>query len=81
MPSNEMSLDIFETGMNILDLFSVTELCSSKSEARRLVKQNGAAVNGEKITDPDAVINSEFIKDGEMILKAGKKRFFRIIIK
>lgn len=81
MPTKEMTTSIFEKGMNILDLFSETELCASKSEARRLVKQNGAAVNGDKITDPDAVINSDFIKDGEIILKAGKKRFFRIIIK
>ncbi|MBI9099548.1 MAG: tyrosine--tRNA ligase, partial [Spirochaetaceae bacterium] len=81
MPSCDMSAADFSAGINILDLFAETELCSSKSEARRLVKQNGAAVNGDKITDPDAVIDSGFIKDGEIILKAGKKRFFRIIIK
>jgi tyrosyl-tRNA synthetase len=81
MPSCEMSLSDFEQGMNILELFSVTELCDSKSEARRLVKQNGAAVNGEKIADPDALITANHIKDGEVLLKAGKKRFFRVIVK
>jgi tyrosyl-tRNA synthetase len=81
MPSKEMSCDDFNKGINILDLFAETALCASKSEARRLVKQNGAAVNGEKITDPDAIINSDYIKEDEIILKAGKKRFFRIIIK
>jgi len=81
MPTKEMSVSDFVTGLNILDLFAETELCASKSEARRLVKQNGAAVNGDKITDPDAVINSDYINENEIILKAGKKRFFRIIIK
>ena len=80
MPSKDMSISDFEIGVNILDLFSLTALCASKSEARRLVKQNGAAVNGNKITDPDALINQDFIVDNEIILKAGKKRFFRIII-
>jgi len=81
MPTKEMSVSDFVTGLNILELFAETELCVSKSEARRLVKQNGAAVNGDKITDPDAVINSDYINENEIILKAGKKRFFRIIIK
>ena len=81
MPSKDMAKSDFADGINILDLFSETELCSSKSEARRLVKQNGAAVNGNKITDPDALINQDFIVENEIILKAGKKRFFRIIIK
>jgi len=81
MPSKEMSLSDFESGVNILDIFADTALCASKSEARRLVKQNGASVNGEKITDPDAVVNADFVKENEIILKAGKKRFFRIIIK
>lgn len=81
MPSKEMNASDFDEGVNILDLYSMTELCSSKSEARRLVKQNGAAVNGDKITDPDALITKEHVKDGEIILKAGKKRFFRVLIK
>lgn len=80
MPSMEVVAVELEKGINILDLYSMTSLCSSKSEARRLVTQNGAAVNGEKITDPDALINSSHIDDGDIILKAGKKRFFRIII-
>lgn len=81
MPSKEVKSSEFEKGINILDLFADTNLCSSKSEARRLVKQNGASVNGDKITDPDTLIKITHIKEGEIILKAGKKRFFRIIVK
>ncbi|MBN2658810.1 MAG: tyrosine--tRNA ligase [Spirochaetales bacterium] len=81
MPSKEMTAAELEAGINILELFAETALCSSKSEARRLVTQNGAAVNGEKVSDPDAMINSSDIKENEIILKAGKKRFFRIIVK
>ena len=81
MPSCEMAASDFEQGINILDLFASTELCASKSEARRLVSQNGAAVNGEKFPDVDGMVDSGYVKDGEIILKAGKKRFFRVIVK
>lgn len=81
MPSKEVAKAELEAGVNIMDLFVSSGLCTSKSEARRLVTQNGAAVNGEKINDVDAVINDSFIVDEEIILKAGKKRFFRIIVK
>ena len=78
VPSRIISRVDFETGISIVDLFSRTDLCSSKSEARRLVLQGGARVNGVKVDDIDAVIGSSDIKDGELMLKAGKKRYFRI---
>jgi tyrosyl-tRNA synthetase len=67
--------------MNVLDLFAATELCASKSDARRLVQQNGASINGEKFADVDGTVDASFLKEGELILKAGKKRFFRVIVK
>ncbi|MDA3852404.1 MAG: tyrosine--tRNA ligase [Spirochaetaceae bacterium] len=81
MPTGELAASELESGINIMDFFSQFGLCTSKSEARRLVQQNGAAVNGDKINDVDAVINSSHIVDGEILLKAGKKRFFRVVIK
>ncbi|MBF9014764.1 MULTISPECIES: tyrosine--tRNA ligase [unclassified Oceanispirochaeta] len=85
MPTSDLSAAELEEGINVMDLFVKSGLSSSKSEARRLVSQNGAAVNGDKITDVDAVIATSFIveEDGEkeIILKAGKKRFFRFVIK
>ncbi|OQY30787.1 MAG: tyrosine--tRNA ligase [Spirochaetaceae bacterium 4572_59] len=85
MPSGDMSVSELEKGINIMDLFVKAGLCSSKSEARRLVSQNGAAINGEKNSDVDAVISVEAIVDEggekEIVLKAGKKRFFRYIVK
>ncbi|QEN07164.1 tyrosine--tRNA ligase [Oceanispirochaeta crateris] len=85
MPTADISASELEQGINILDLYVTSGLSSSKSEARRLVSQNGAAVNGEKVSDVDTLINSSFIveEDGEkeVILKAGKKRFFRFVVK
>ncbi|MCG8453535.1 MAG: tyrosine--tRNA ligase [Spirochaetales bacterium] len=80
MPSCEIPQADFEAGINILDLFARTELCASKSEARRLVQQGGARVNDAKIDDVDALIGADAIQEGEVMLKAGKKRFFRVVV-
>ncbi|MCP5514503.1 MAG: tyrosine--tRNA ligase [Spirochaetales bacterium] len=81
IPSLELPADEIGGGINVVDLFARTSLCQSKGEARRLVQQGGAIVSEEKISDLDAVIGSSYVKDGEIMLKAGKKRFFRLIVK
>ncbi|KGM43050.1 tyrosyl-tRNA synthetase [Alkalispirochaeta odontotermitis] len=78
VPSCIISRSDFETGINVADLFSRTNLCSSKSEARRLILQGGARVNGAKMDSIDAIIDFSDVKKGEVMLKAGKKRYFRI---
>ena len=69
-----------KAGIGVLDLFSRTDLCSSRSEARRLVQQGGARINDQQITDAEAVIDDSFETDGGLLLKAGKKRYFRVIV-
>lgn len=83
MPSKEVSRTEFEgKGMGILNLFTLSGLCASNGESRRIVTQGGAEVNGTKITDPKTMITADMAdENGEFILKAGKKRFFRIVIK
>lgn len=80
MPSIEISLADLEKGIPVLDLFAMTELCSTKSDARRLVQQGGAWIFDTKIEKIDEIITSAFVQEDEMILRAGKKRYFRLII-
>ncbi len=81
IPSVEIPAAELDAGIGIMDLFARTDLCSSRGEARRLVQQGGARVNEEQITNIDAVIGSDSIVDGEIMLKAGKKRYFRVVVK
>lgn len=50
------------------------KLCSSLSEARRLIAQGGVKVNGEKIEDTSFAISGM----EEAIIKAGKRKFLKI---
>lgn len=79
MPSANVSRADLEAGIGVLELFKIAGLCSSNGEARRLVQQGGASVNDEKVTAADAVFGIDALGDDGIILKAGKKRYARIL--
>lgn len=82
MPTVELEKSMIENGVGIINLFAAAKLGGSNSDIRRLVEQGGASVNDVQIKDPKAVINaSNLDSDGEMILRAGKKKFARIVFK
>ncbi len=70
----------FGDGKGIIDLFFEAGLGATKSDVRRLVEGGGCFVNDNKITDVKAIITKDDAKDGEMILRAGKKRIMRVIV-
>ena len=49
VPSAALKREELEAGINILDLLVRSGLCSSKGEARRLVSQGGAYLDGQKV--------------------------------
>ncbi|MGQ9631791.1 MAG: tyrosine--tRNA ligase [bacterium] len=67
-------------GVKFVDLLVEVGLVASKGEARRLIKQGGAYVNGEGVEDVGAVLRAEDFVDGSLILRAGKKRHHRVIL-
>jgi tyrosyl-tRNA synthetase len=80
IPSLTLSRSQLDAGIEAVELFAMSELCASKSEARRLIKQGGGKINDIKITAGDAVIDSTWIKDDTIMLRAGKKRYFKIVL-
>ncbi len=66
--------------INIVDLFVLSSLVKTKSDARRLIEQGGAVLEGEVIKDIKMnVALSDVLKNG-VVLKAGKKRIIRVCI-
>ena len=76
MPSTTIAAaDLTGGKIGILTLLVKCGLCPSNGEARRLVTQNGIAVNGEKFTDPKGLVDlSE-----PVVIKKGKKIFHKAI--
>ncbi len=78
MPSLTIRAKEIKQGLSLVDLYERTDLCKSKSDARRLIKQGGARVNGEQIRGVETAVKKEMVEDGKIILKAGKKRYFLV---
>jgi tyrosyl-tRNA synthetase len=64
----------------VLDLFVLAGLSSSKSEARRLIAQGGASVNDRRIDDDKQTLSPEELAAGEVLLRAGKKKYHRVVL-
>ena len=62
-------------GKRFTELALLVELVLSKSEAHRLVKNGGAYLNNEKISDPMKIIEQSDLIEGEfLLLGSGKKK-------
>ena len=66
-------------GINVIDLLIETKLVTSKSEARRLIEQNGISINQEKVSSVDKIINLDDLNDNFIIIQKGKKIFLKVI--
>jgi tyrosyl-tRNA synthetase len=81
IPATEIDMSELAGGLNAADLFSRTDLCASKSDARRLILQGGGSVNGRKVASAEEQIDDGWLQDGELLLRAGKKRYHRITVR
>ncbi len=81
MPATEIDPSaLTENGIALVDLMVMTGLAPSKGEARRLIQQGGASVNGEKIADAMFIVSREQLEAGAVI-KKGKKVYHKALLK
>jgi len=81
IPTTLMEKEKFSEGIPVFKLFEAIGLCSSSSEARRLIEQGGGYLNNKKVNKFDVLIKLEDINEkDEILLRAGKKKFHRIKI-
>lgn len=74
----EMEVVTLVAGRHLLvDILTAAGLAPSKTEARRLVKQGAVTLDGEKITEVTAAINST--AGQEHVLRCGKLQFRRLV--
>ena len=80
LPIVKIKRNIITNGVNILDLVLQTKLGNSKSEIRRMIKNNGLKINNEVVTDKTKIINqNNFDQDNNMKVSHGKKQ--HVIVK
>jgi len=81
VPTAELLSSDLENGYWVVKLLVDAGLCGSNGEARRLIKQGGAYLNDSKIESADMEITNSHVQDGGVVLRAGKKRYKRVVFK
>lgn len=80
MPTTTIPRSRLEAGIQAADLFVECGLANSKGEARRLFQGGGGYVNDAVVKSHDQVIDAAALKeDGSFLVRAGKKKYHRII--
>ncbi|RKD30860.1 tyrosine--tRNA ligase [Lacrimispora algidixylanolytica] len=82
MPLYEMEEADFTNGSaDILTIVQKSGLAPSRSEARRNVEQGGVTVEGETVTDVKTLFSKEQLSGEGIVVKRGKKKFVRVVVK
>ena len=80
LPSIKIDEKILNKNFSIVDLILISNLESSKSEIRRLIKGNAIKINNINITDDKMIIKKILFKENFLKLSIGKKRHLKIEI-
>lgn len=79
MPQEEVGPE--DLDKPFIDILASTGLMKSKGEARRLIEQGGLYVDGKQVTDLYAELKEELFSDRELIIRLGKKRHVKLVLK
>jgi tyrosyl-tRNA synthetase len=71
--------DVVDGKVSVLKMMTASGIAASNGEAKRLIKQGGVTVNGEKVTAIDAAWDAGELADG-VVIRKGKKVFYRITL-
>ena len=81
MPSYTLSKDDLTDGkIAVNHILFKAGMTKSKGEGRRLIEQGGVSVNDKKVASAVETVCADDFSDGSIIVKKGKKVFYKIIL-
>lgn len=80
VPQTDISLDELKQGIPAFKMFHRVGLAKSGSDARRLIQQGGAYLNGNRIDSAEQLVTQSDADSSEIVLRAGKKRFHKVVV-
>lgn len=81
VPTYELTMAQLQEDNRLTTLLFLCGLCSSRSQARKMIEQGAVLAGDNKVEDPDARLNdADFPADG-LLLRRGKKNYCRVILK
>ena len=76
LPSIEIARESAPNATWLPQIMKDTGLAKGSGEALRLIRQGGVKVNDATVTDPDTRL-----QQGEHIIRVGKRRFYKVLVK
>jgi tyrosyl-tRNA synthetase len=80
IPTHHIPLEELRCGIPAYVLFHHVGLCKSRGEARRLISQGGGYLNGQQVEVHDRMTGLEDLEDRTLLLRAGKKRYMKVVV-
>ena len=80
MPTHEYTKDEFAAA-DVIQALVDSGLAPTRSEGRRLIEGGGVLVNNDKVTDVKRTLMDSDLTDGCLVLKKGKKKSVKIVVK
>ena len=82
MPTTEIEeADLTEGEVDLITLLQKSSLASTRSDGRRAIEQGGVSIDGEKVTDIKFMVAKENLEGDGIVIKRGKKKFAKVILK
>jgi tyrosyl-tRNA synthetase len=76
VPSTELSTEVLESGVSIVDAMVKCNISNGKSAARRLISSGGVYLNNRRVEDAEFVIKKESLASAHIaVLRTGKKNY------
>ena len=80
VPTIEISAE--DKTAKIIDVLTANKVFSSKREARQMIAQGGLYLQDTAVTDPEAFLAEDmFDAEGSLLIRKGKKKYFRLVVK
>ncbi len=80
LPTTTLAAADVSDEFTIADAFVAAGLVRGRGEARRLAQQGGLRVGDDRVDDVDGPFASVLRDDNSVVLRAGKKRFQRVVV-
>ena len=82
MPTTEIEeADLTDGSIDLISLLVKASLAPTRSEARRNIEQGGVTVDGEKVSDVKATFTKDALTGEGIVIKRGKKKFAKVVVK
>ncbi len=81
VPTVEVELERFKEGVPAYVLFVDAGLAATRGQAKRLIEQGGAYINGKRVESFSYMVTEKDLDAGSILLRAGKKKYVRVKVK